>query len=116
MTTMATRCQIIMGSTKATNRQCERRAVPGDHRCYRHGGEPAATCAAPTGTLRRRTRGGADMKSKGVSRPCDQCKTVRRCKMHIDRSITPPVLVYLCAPCERELGFRDVPTEKETAR
>ena len=43
MTTIATRCQIIIGSTKATNRQCERRVVPGDHRCYRHGGEPAPT-------------------------------------------------------------------------
>ena len=52
------------------------------------------------------------MKSRGVSRPCDQCKSTRRCRMHVDRSVTPPVIVYLCGPCERELGFNE-PQEKE---
>lgn len=52
------------------------------------------------------------MKARGVSRPCDQCRTVRRCKMHVDASIKPPVIVYLCDPCERELGYAE---EKEAS-
>ena len=46
-------------------------------------------------------------RSTGVSRPCDQCKSTRRCRMHVDSSIAPPVIVYLCGSCERELGFNE---------
>lgn len=40
-------------------------------------------------------------KSKGVSRPCDECKATKRCKMHVDHG----VIVYMCATCARALGF-----------
>jgi len=38
----------------------------------------------------------------GVSRPCEQCGKVKRCRMHLDRE---GAMVYLCGPCARELGF-----------
>ena len=42
------------------------------------------------------------------SMKCYQCGKVRRCKLHIDESVKlnldKPMIVYLCAPCARELG------------
>lgn len=37
-----------------------------------------------------------------VSRPCEECSAVRRCRLFLDRD---GVAVYLCAPCARGLGF-----------
>ena len=40
------------------------------------------------------------------SMKCHQCGKVKRCKLHLDSVGPPPVtiIVYLCAPCARELG------------
>jgi len=38
-----------------------------------------------------------------VSRPCEQCDAVKRCRMHIDATTGRPI--YLCGPCARELGY-----------
>jgi hypothetical protein len=52
-----------------------------------------------------------------ASRPCEQCKTVKRCSMFIEERISAAypggesrvvkAIVYLCAPCARELGFSE---------
>lgn len=39
-----------------------------------------------------------------VSMKCHQCGKVKRCKLAVDRSVDPVVIVYLCSPCARELG------------
>jgi ribosomal protein S27AE len=44
-----------------------------------------------------------------VSRPCEQCDTVRRCRMFIDGTTGRPV--YLCGACARELGYDRAPMQ-----
>jgi hypothetical protein len=36
---------------------------------------------------------------------CHQCDKIRRCDMFRDLHVTPALLVYLCPPCSRELGY-----------
>lgn len=36
---------------------------------------------------------------------CYQCGKVKRCKLHRDGGTGQ--IVYLCRPCERELGYAD---------
>lgn len=44
--------------------------------------------------------------SRGVSRPCEQCDEVKRCRMYMDDTGTGlPVPVYMCAACALEMGF-----------
>ena len=38
-----------------------------------------------------------------VSRPCDQCSTVKRCTMFMDDTTRKPI--YLCPACARDLGY-----------
>ncbi len=40
-----------------------------------------------------------------ASRKCEQCNKVARCRMVVDRSVTPAVIVYLCPTCWRGLGY-----------
>ena len=41
-----------------------------------------------------------------VSRPCDQCGDVKRCKMYMDDTgMGEPVPCYMCNVCAQELGF-----------
>lgn len=52
----------------------------------------------------------------GISMKCEECGKVARCKMYIESREHPTVhgvsytsynaLVYLCAPCARELGLK----------
>jgi hypothetical protein len=35
---------------------------------------------------------------------CHQCGKVKRCRMVQDTSVTPALIVYLCAGCAKELG------------
>ena len=35
---------------------------------------------------------------------CHQCGKVKRCRMVQDTSVTPPLIVYLCVGCSKELG------------
>ena len=39
--------------------------------------------------------------SRGVSKKCDHCGEVKRCRMFLEDGKP----VYLCAPCAKELGF-----------
>ena len=49
--------------------------------------------------------------SRGVSKKCEQCSAVKRCRMYTEivalgktgRMAT--TVVYLCAPCAKDLGF-----------
>jgi hypothetical protein len=51
----------------------------------------------------------ATPRSKGVSRPCEQCNTVKRCAMFIDETTRKPI--YLCPACARDLGYARKATE-----
>lgn len=39
-----------------------------------------------------------------VSRPCQECSSVKRCTLYTDRDGR---VVYLCRRCARELGFAE---------
>jgi hypothetical protein len=39
---------------------------------------------------------------KGISRVCDECNAIKRCRLYLDRE---NLIVYLCRRCARELGF-----------
>ncbi len=43
-----------------------------------------------------------------VSKPCDNCNTVKKCKMHYTVEETPGSvgrIEYLCNKCAKELGY-----------
>jgi len=54
-------------------------------------------------------------RSLGISRKCDECWTVRRCRAYpVDVDGAPRTLAYLCRPCARKLGYREESPRKET--
>ena len=50
--------------------------------------------------------------SRGVSKECEQCSEVKRCRMYTEvvtlgeTGRTALTVVYLCAPCSKDLGFQ----------
>ncbi len=41
-----------------------------------------------------------------VSRPCEECSEVKRCRMFMDDTRSgEPTPIYLCGPCAAEHGF-----------
>ncbi len=42
-----------------------------------------------------------------ASRKCEQCRKVKRCLMVLDKHVTPALIVYICRPCARELGYTE---------
>ena len=47
-----------------------------------------------------------------VSRPCDQCGTVKRCTMFVDDTTQKPI--YLCPACARDLEYARATTKDAT--
>ena len=57
------------------------------------------------------TRSTTQSASRGVSRGCEQCSEVKRCRMYTEAVLLGETrrmvftVVYLCAPCAKDLGF-----------
>lgn len=45
-----------------------------------------------------------------VSRECEQCNEVKRCRMYIDENIG--AVIYMCMGCAQELGYHIAPTQR----
>lgn len=50
-----------------------------------------------------------------VSRPCDECGKVKRCRMYKCSGYECEVINYLCGPCARVLGYTMTNTSTEQA-